>query len=88
MSMFWDVFEKRVTDPRGKVTRLINLTSKEEKELVKPFLHDTPECVFANAMRLLEKQYGYPHKLLLSCRKEIKHMANIKPGDAGYRRSS
>ena len=54
---------------------MINLTSKEEKELVKPFINDTPECVFANAMRLLEKQYGYPHKLLSSCRKEIKHMA-------------
>ena len=42
---------------------------------------------FANAMRLLEKQYGNPHKLLASYRKEIKQMTKIKPGDAAaYRR--
>ena len=33
-------------------------------------------------MRLLEKQYGNPNKLLASYRKEIKEMAKIKPGDA------
>ena len=33
-------------------------------------------------MRLLEKQYGSPHKLLSSYRKEIKQMTKIKPGDA------
>ena len=38
-------------------------------------------------MRLLEKQYGNPHKLLASYRKEIKQMTKIKPGDAAaYRR--
>ena len=33
-------------------------------------------------MRLLEKQYGSPHKLVSSYRKEIKQMTKIKPGDA------
>ena len=38
-------------------------------------------------MRLLQKQYGNPHKVLASYRKEIKQMAKIKPGDAAaYRR--
>ena len=81
-SMFREAVEKRIKDPQGKLTRLINLTSREAKELVKPFIHDRPECGFANAMRLLEKQYGNPHKLLASYRKEIKEMAKIKPGDA------
>ena len=63
---------------------MINLTSGEAKELVKPF---RPEYGFANAMRLLEKQYGNPHKLLACYRKEIKQMTKIKPGDAAaYRR--
>ena len=86
-SMFRETVEKRIKDPQGKLTRLINLTSGEAKELVKPFIHDRPECGFANDMRLLEKQYGYPHKLLASYRKGIKQMTKIKPGDAAaYRR--
>ena len=86
-SMFREAVEKRIKDPQAKLARLINLTSREAKELVKPFIHDRPECGFANAMRLLEKQYGNPHKLLASYRKEIKQMTKIKPGDAAaYRR--
>ena len=60
-SMFREAVEKRINDPQGKLTRLINLTSGEAKELAKPFFHDRPECGFANAMRLLQKQYGNPH---------------------------
>ena len=66
---------------------MINLTIGEAKQLVKPFIHDRPECGFANAKRLLEKQYGNPQKLLAPYRKEIKQMTKIKPGDAAaYRR--
>ena len=61
---------------------MINLTSVEAKELVKPFIHDRSECGFAIAVRLLEKQYGNSHKLLASYRKRIKQMTKIKPGDA------
>ena len=61
---------------------MINLTHREAKELVKPFIHARPECGYSNAMSLLEKQYGNPHKLLASYRKEIKQITKIKPGDA------
>ena len=49
---------------KEKFTWLKNLTSGEVKELLKPFIHNRPEYFIANAMRLLEKQYGNPHKLL------------------------
>ena len=80
--------EKRIKDLQGKLTRLIKLISGEAKELVKPLPNlDRPECGFANAMRHLEKQYGNPHKLLASYRKEIKQMTKIKAGDAAaYRK--
>ena len=87
--MFREAVEKRIKDPQGKLTQLINLTSGEVKELVKVFIHQRPECAFENAMRLLGKQYGNQHKLLASSsyRKETKHMTKIKPGDAAaYRR--
>ena len=72
--MFREAVEKRMKDPQRKLTRLINPTSGEAKELAKPFIHDRPEYGFANARRLLEKQYGNPHKLLASYKKEIKQM--------------
>lgn len=52
-SMFIEAVEKRLT-------RMINLTSREAKKLVKS------EYNFENAMRLLENKYGNPHKLLAS----------------------
>ena len=55
-SIFREAVEKRIKGPQGKLTRLINLTSGEAKELVKSFIHDRPECGFPNTMRLLEKQ--------------------------------
>ena len=86
-SMFQEAVDKNIKDPQGKLTWLINLTNREAKELVKPFIHDRPECGFANTMRLLKNQYGNPHKLQVSYKKEIKQMPKIKPGDAAaYRR--
>ena len=64
--MFQEPVEKRIEDSQGKLIQLINLTSGEAKELVKPFNHDRPEYDFTNAMRLLKKQHGNPHKLLAS----------------------
>ena len=59
--MFCEASEKRINGPQGKFAQLINLTSGEPKELVKLFIHDN----LTNATRLLEKQYGNPHKLLV-----------------------
>ena len=85
--MFREAVEKRIKDPQGKLTRLINLTSGEAKELVKPFIHDRLECGFENAMRVLEKQCGNPHKLLASYWEEIEEITKIKYGNAAaYRR--
>ena len=39
-SMFWEAIEKRIKDPLGKLTQLINLTSGEAKELVKLFIQN------------------------------------------------
>ena len=61
--MFQEAVDKRIEDPQGELTCLINLTSGEAKELVKPFIHDRPRYGFANAMRIMEKQYDNPHKL-------------------------
>ena len=63
-----------------RLTRLTKYTCGEARELVIDFLHDRPDVGYTNAMNLLEKQYGNPHRLLAY--REIKQMSKIKPGDA------
>ena len=82
MSMFQESVEKKIDDPRGRLTRLIKYTRGEPRELVKHFINDRADCGYKNATALLQKQYGNRHTLLSSYRKEIKLMQPLKPGDA------
>ena len=55
------------------------MTTGEVREL---FIHENPKYGYENAMKLLERQYGSPFKLLACYRNEIKQMTKIKSGDA------
>ena len=81
-SMFREVVEKKIADPQGRLMRLIKLTRGEVRKLVKPFIHDNPKYGYENAMKVLERNYGDPFKLLACYRNEIKQMTKIKPGAA------
>ena len=39
--------------------------------MVKHFINDRADCSYKNAIALLQKQYGNPHTMLSSYRKEI-----------------
>ena len=82
MSMFQESVEKKIDDPRGKLTQLIKYTRGEPRELVKHFINDRADCGYKNAIALLQKQYENPHTMLSSYRKEIKLMQPLKAGDA------
>ena len=64
--MFRETVEKKIDDRHGRLTRLIKYTFGEAREL---------DIGYTNAMSLLEKQYGDPHRLLASYRMEIKQMS-------------
>ena len=81
-SMFREVVEKKIADPQGRLMRLIKLTRGEVRKLVKPFIHDNPKYGYENAMKVLERNYGDPFKLLACYRNEIKRMTKFKPGAA------
>ena len=81
-SIFRETVEKKIDDPHGRLTQVIKYTCGEARELVKNFIHDRPDVGYTNAMNLLEKQYGDPHRLLASYRREIKQMSKINTGDA------
>ena len=82
MSMFEDSVEKKIDDPRGRLTRLIKYTRGEPRGLVKHFINDRADCGYKNAIAFLQKQYGNPHTMFSSYRNEIKLMQPLKAGDA------
>ena len=73
LSMFTESVEKKIEDTMGRLTRPIKCTTGEAQELVKHFINDKPEQDYRNAMQLLRRQYGNPHRLLAAYRMEIKH---------------
>ena len=81
LSMFTESVEKKIEDPMGRLTKLIKCITGEAQELVKHFINGKPEQGYRNAMKLLRRQYGNPHRLLAAYRMEIKQMSPIRPGD-------
>ena len=87
MSIFEEMIEGKVNDPRGRLTRLINYTKGEETELVKHCIQQPTEVYYENAKNLLIKRYGDPHKILSAYRLEIKKWPQVRQGDAtAYRK--
>ena len=81
MSIFQESVEKKIDDPRGRLTSVIKRTRVEPQKLVKHSINDRADF-YKNAIALLQKQYGNRHTLLSSYRKEIKLMQPLKPEDA------
>ena len=73
MSIFEEMVETRVVDPRGRLTHLINYTKGEAKELVKHCIQQPTEVCYDNAKHLLMRRYGDPHKILSAYCLEIKN---------------
>ena len=86
-TIFKEVVERKIKDPVGRLMLLIKFTDGEAKDLIKHFVHLTPNIGYGAAITLLNKRYGNSHLLLASYRKEIKSLAPVKPGDAvGFRK--
>ena len=78
MSMFRDSVEKKIQDPKGRLTRLIQYTRGETNDLIKNSINDRPEYGYNNGMAILHRQYGNPHTLLSSYRREVRQMVPLK----------
>ena len=82
MEVFKEVVERKIKDPRGRLTRLIKYTTGEAKDLIKHCIQQPLAEGYKNAMGLLESRYGDPLKILASYRREIRKWPMIKAGDA------
>ena len=79
MSMFRESVKKKIEDPKGRLTRLIQYTRGGTNDLMKNSINDRPEYGYNNGMTILDRQYGNPHTLLSSYRREVRQMVPLKP---------
>ena len=82
MTLFREVVESKIEDPRGRLTRLIKYTTGEAIELIKHCIELPSKIGYEKALHLLYKRYGDHHTTLAAYRKEIREWPQIKPGDA------
>ena len=64
MEVFKEVVEKRIEDPRGRLSKLIEYTTGEAKDLIKHCIQQPSAEEYENVMGLLESRYGDPLKIL------------------------
>ena len=81
MTLFKEVVESKLEDPRGRLIRLLKYTSGEAKELINHCIQLPSNEGFKYAKYLLDKVYGNLQKILASYRKEIKQWPQIRFGD-------
>ena len=72
IAVFDKVVEKKIDDPRGRLTRLIKYTDGQPKEMIKHCIQQSAAAGYKNARSFLEEKYGNPHQILAAYRNEIK----------------
>lgn len=85
MTTFEEVIETKVEEPRGQLTRLIQYTSGEAKDLVKSCIYLDPPVGYLKAKELLQKRFGDPHSIINL--KELRQWKPIKHGDSAALRN-
>ena len=79
---FREVVEAAVPDQHGRLTRLIQYTSGEAKDLVKHLVHASKNSCYDQAIKLLDKEFGNPHLISYSYIKELRQWEVVKQHDA------
>ena len=64
MEIFKEIVEKKIEDPRGRLTRLIKYATGEAKDLIKHCVQPPLSAGYKNALELLRIRYGDPLKVL------------------------
>ena len=80
IAVFDEVVEKKIDDPRGRLTRLIKYTYGQPKEIIKHCIQQPAAVGYENARSLFEEKYGNPHQILaVYCK--IKSWEQLTPAD-------
>ena len=86
MAAFTEVVESKISNPRGRLTRLLKFLKDEAKDLVQSCVYLPAEEGYKKARFLLEKRYGNQYQIMSEYRKELKSWPKLKSHDAkGFR---
>ena len=72
MTLFHKLVDRRIEDPRVKITHLIKYTKGDPKEMIKHCVQQPVAVRYNNAKKLLEQKCGNPYSIVSIYRKEIK----------------
>ena len=78
--MFKEVVEKMVDDQKRRLTRLIQYTSGEPKNLINHLIH-IPEDGYDRALKILDTEYGDVHTVTNSYLKELRLWPAVRFND-------
>ena len=81
MTNFEDNVEKRISDSKGRLARLLNFTSGEANDLIQCCVYRVGDS-YEYAKSLLKRKYGDPHRIMIAYRKQLQSWEIIKPGDS------
>ena len=82
MALFKEPVEKKIDDPKGRLTRLIKFTSGEAKKLIQHCIQLPDLTGYKQAISLMERRYGNPHTIVAAYRMEFKKWPFITLGDS------
>ena len=82
LATFREVVEQNIDNPMGRLTRLIQYTKGEAKELIKNCIQENPSVGYTHAMSLLKTQYGNPHIIARAYIQELRNWETLKVGDS------
>ena len=86
MDLFYEVVQKWIEDPKGRLLRLLKYTKGEAHDLIKHCVQEPSYMGYSTAKGLLRKRYGDPHIILSSYRREVRSWPKLRFGDAkGFR---
>ena len=77
MTLLHELVEKRIDDPRGRLTRLIRYTKGDPKDMIQHCVQQPPSVGYKNAKKILDQKYGNPYNIMGVYRKEIKSWQQI-----------
>ena len=82
MAVFKEVMQNKVANSRGHLTRVIESSKRDAKEIAKNCIQLPSEVGFKTAKQLFDEKFRDPHIITASYCKEIKQWPQIKAGDA------
>ena len=81
ITLFHELVNKRIDDPKGRLTRLIRYTKGDPKDMIQHCVQQPPSVGYKNAKKILDQKYGHPYNIMGVYRKEIKSRSQIRNGD-------